>query len=176
MKKVFILMMCCIAMAFASCKPEQEPANQKFIGTYEGDIYINGTANSPQFADIMPEGIPLDSMGFHLTADITAGEKDDIVNVLFAIVDGDETHSYNTTGSVNGNNIDFGDLSYTYVEGPNTLTVVLTLMGVLNNDVIVLNGPATGNGKVVLEGFSMSYDPTLDLTITGEVDGKIVRK
>lgn len=175
MKKSIVMLMCCIAMAFVSCgkdpQPETEPANQKFIGYFDGNIYLNGTANAPQLAQNFPEGMPIDSMMFHLTANITAGATDDAVNVLFSIIDEDENPTYQTTGTVNGNTINFGNLTYHYVEGPSTFDVTLTLTGNLNGENIDLTGPATGTGKVTIEGFPVQ----LDLTVDAQVDGHLVR-
>ena len=163
-------------MAFASChkdpepEPQNEPANQRFIGFYEGNIYLNGTANAPQLAQFnMPDGFPIDSMMFHLTADITAGANDETANVLFTVVNEPESQSYETTASVNGNTINFSDLSYHYVEGPSTFDVTLTLTGNLNDGTIVLNGPATGTGQVVIEGFSVALDLTVEATVDGQI-------
>lgn len=178
MKKTLVLLMCCLAMAFASCHkdpqptPENEPANKRFIGFYEGNIYLNGTANAPQLAQFnMPDGLPLDSMMFQLTANITAGENDETANVLFTIISEPENQSYETTGTVSGNTINFGDLTYHYVEGPSTFDVTLTLTGNLNGNALTLTGPATGTGKVNIEGFPVP----LDITVEANVDG-IIRK
>lgn len=176
MKKLLVLMMCGFALVFASCHPEpnpqQEPANQKFIGQYDGSIYLTGTATAPQLAQFnMPNGMPIDSMMFHLTADITAGQTDNDVNVVFAIVTEPENQTYETSGTVNGNTINFGNLTYSYVEGPSSFDVTLTLTGNLEGNILNLSGPATGTGQVVMDGFPIA----LDLTVEGNVEGSLIK-
>ncbi|MCR5014594.1 MAG: hypothetical protein K6A28_07455 [Bacteroidales bacterium] len=175
MKKSLVLMMCCLVLAFASCNSdkEQEAVNKKFIGSFAGTIYLNGTANAPQLAEFgMTQGLPLENMGFDLIADITAGSNDETVNVLFTIPGEPEDQSYQTTGTCNGNTISFGDLTYHYVEDISTLDVILTLTGELNGETMTLTGPATGNGSVMLEGFPI----LLDLNVTADVTGSIVKR
>ena len=176
MKKLLVLMMCSFALAFASCNPEPEPepqqgsANHQFIGQYDGFIDLTGNANAPQLANFnMPDGMPIDSMMFHLTADITAGQNDNDVNVVFAIVAEPENQTYETSGTVNGNTINFGELTYTYVESPSTFDVTLTLTGNLEGNTLNLSGPASGTGQVVLDGFPIA----LDLTVEGNVEGSV---
>jgi len=175
MKKTLVLMMCCLALAFASCKSdkEQEAANKKFIGNFEGTIYLNGTANAPQLEELgITQGLPLENMGFDLIADITTGSNDETVNVLFTIPGEPEDQSYQTTGSCDGNTVSFGDLTYHYVEDANVFDVTLTLTGELNGETMTLTGPATGTGSVMLEGFPIP----LDLNVTADVTGSIVKK
>ena len=179
MKKSLLFLMCCLALAFASCGPDPDPepiaepevANQRFIGYYDGTIYLSGTANAPQFAQLgMPNGYPLDSVSFHLTADITAGSTDNTTNVVFAIINNDESETYETTATVSNNTISFGDLSYTYLYGPTTLNVTLTLTGNLDGGRLNLSGPANGDGQVLMDGIM------LDLTVEASVTGQITKQ
>lgn len=177
---MLVLMMCCMAIAFASCKPDPEPtpdptpdptpapANEIFLGDYSGKIYLNGIATAPQFQSLqLPLEYPIDSMEFPLNANITAGDTDKSVNVAFSI----NEESYNTTGTVNGSQIIFGVLSYTYVEGPSTFHVNLNLTGdlITNSDKnrIELTGPFDGTGNVTIEGFPVPLDLTVEGTVTG---------
>lgn len=175
MKKTLVLLMCCLAMAFASCHkdpqptPQAEPANERFKGYYEGDIYLNGTATAPQLAEFNMPSIPLDSMMFHLTAEITPADNDAKTNVLFTIISEPENQSYATTATANGNTISFGDLTYHYVEGPSTFDVTLTLTGNLNGNTLTLTGPATGTGQVVIDGFPVSLDITVEANVSGDI-------
>lgn len=240
MKKLFLLMMCCLAIAFTSCKPDRtitvssDPTeggtitgagtythgetctltakpnngyafvnwtendtevshnvkysfeatydrhltahfnktaptspNEIFIGSYSGSIYLNGTATAPQFETLSQ---PIDSMEFKLDAEITAGANDNSVNVVFTI-DGE---SYETTGTVSQMQINFGTLSYTYVESPSTFQVDLDLTGRLdtNKNKLNLSGPFNGTGNVTIEGFPLP----LDLTTVGTVTGTLLKK
>lgn len=177
MKKMLILMMCCLAVAFTSCKPDPEPEpdptpttpNEIFIGNYTGTIYLNGVATAPQFQQYNLPDYPIDSMEFTLNANITKGETDNDVNVLFSI----NEEEYNTKGTVNGSTINFGTLSYTYVEGPSTFHVNLDLTGNLNSNKnsLGLTGPFDGTGNVTFEEFPIP----VDLTATGTVTGSLTK-
>lgn len=171
MKKIFVIMMCCLGLAFASCTPK-EPANQKFIGDYLGTMYLNGTVTSPQLSQLGMESYPLENVEFQLQTNIVAGSNDDEVFVTFTIDD----ESYVTTGTVVDNTIQFGTISYNYVETQSNtdLTINLSLTGVLNENVITLSGPFTGSGVATIEiqeGFSLAFD----LTASGNVNGSVHR-
>ena len=151
MKKVFVILMCCLGLAFTSCKPDPKPY-EKFLGEYLGNILLEGTCTAPMFP-----GIELDLNGasFQLGARIDAGSNDNQVYVTFTVQD----ESYTTTGTVKDNTIEFGTLSYTYVEGISEFTVHLDLTGTLTSDnQITLTGPFTGNGDVTYQGMTMVMD------------------
>lgn len=169
MKKIFVIMMCCLGLAFASCT--KEPANKKFVGDYLGTMYLNGTVTSPQLSQLGMDAFPLENTEVKLQTNIVAGSKDDEVFVTFTIDD----ESYVTSGTVVDNTLQFGTLSYNYVEEQtNTdLIINLTLTGVLNENVITLSGPFTGSGiaTIDLEGFSLA----LNLSASGNVNGAVHR-
>lgn len=180
MKKLFILMMCLAAVAFTSCKPDPEPEpepepepieepTESFIGNYEGTIYLNAIATSPQWEGVSQN---FDSVAFHLSAAITAGDNDESIHALFTIPgNNDEEESCQTTGTVNGKHADFGDITIHYVENVNDLLVTLTLSGDLDNNILTLNGPATGSGNVIFGG-----EPTpIELNVTGTVVGTLTK-
>ena len=160
MKKVFVILMCCLGLAFTSCKPEEKPY-EKFVGNYLGNIELQGKLTSPLFPGVEYE---LDGSTFELRAKIEPGTADDKVIVTFTIQD----ESYTTTGTVSEEQIEFGTLSYTYVEEPSTFTVFLNLTGTLSNqNLITLTGPYTGNGDVTMEGM------TLVMNAAGNVTGEL---
>ena len=157
--------MCCLGIAFTSCKPEPKPY-EKFLGTYLGEILLEGKLTAPLFPDIE---LDLDGAHFALEAKIDAGSSDDQVYVTFTVED--EYHT--VTGTVVDNTIQFGTLSYTYVETvSNTeFTVHLDLTGNLSADgnQIILTGPYTGEGGVTMN------DITLNMQANGSVTGNLNR-
>ncbi|MBR4391586.1 MAG: hypothetical protein IKT08_05735 [Bacteroidales bacterium] len=172
MKKLLVLMLCMAAIAFTSCKPDPEPEpepdvtpTEAFTGHYDGILYLNATATAPQLGE--DYAYTFDSTAFHLTADLTPGDNDETVNVLFTMLSDSEDQTYETTGTVSGNTINFGDLTYHYVENISTFDVTLTLSGELNNNALALNGPAIGTGYVSYMGMM------LDITVVGTVDGTL---
>lgn len=171
MKKVFVIMMCCLGLAFASCKPEQVAPNAAFVGSYVGSIYLVGTATAPELANMgYPAEIPLDSMQFIVNADITAGETKETVLVKFSI----DEDTYEHTSTVNGKQMSFGTITYHYTVQGNDFTVDLVLDGILSDDAnrIALSGPFTGNGKVIISGIPIP----ISLQVAGDVTGTINRK
>lgn len=176
--KTLALMLCVMAVAFTSCKPDPDPqpepepaaANAIFLGTYEGSIYLNGTATAPQFQQLNMPDLPIDSMEFLLRAEISAGSTDETVNVLFSISD----ETYETTGTGNGTRVNFGTLSYTYTENTSVFTVNLDLTGQLGDskDRLTLTGPFTGTGNVTMTGYPIA----LDLTTNGDVTGSLIKE
>lgn len=174
--KTLALMMCFIAIAFTSCKPDPQPepeptpANAIFLGTYEGSIYLNGTATAPELIAMGIASLPIDSMEFVLRADISAGSNDQSVDVVFSISD----ENYETTGTVNDMQVNFGTLSYTYVENSTTFKVDLDLTGLLGNtkNQLTLTGPFTGTGIVTMD----NYPVALTLTTSGTVSGTLIKE
>lgn len=168
MKKVFVILMCCLSLAFASCKPEK-PANEKFIGNYLGTIVMNGTISIPAQSGIPEMTEPIDNAPVQLHTNIAAGENNNSVVVTFTI----EGEKYITTGTVVDNTIQFGTLSYHYVEGYSDLTVNLVLTGVLNENKITLSGPFTGSGiaNLGIPGLPIA----ISLTASGDVNGTVNR-
>ena len=183
MKKALVLLLSCLAIAFTSCKPDPTPepdptpdptpANAVFIGNYSGSIFLNGNATSPDLTALNLPGYPIDSLEFLLSAQVTAGDTDESVNVVFTISD----ENYTTKGSVNGNEINFGTLSYTYVEGSSSFLVNLDLVGDLGQakDELILSGPFNGTGTVTatFQGIPVTLN---NLNATGNVSGKLAKE
>ena len=157
--------MCCLGIAFTSCKPEPKPY-EKFIGEYLGNIVLEGKLSA-----VAIPGVEMDLTGatFSLGAKIDPGSNDNEVSVTFTVED--ENHT--VTGTVVDNTIQFGTLSYTYVETvSNTeFTVHLDLTGNLSADgnQIILTGPYTGEGGVTMN------DITLNMQANGSVTGNLNR-
>ena len=105
MKKLLVIALCCIAVAFTSCKKEK--ANQRFIGTYEGTITMNATFDATLGLDpITQEEKTL--------LNIVAGENDNEIvatlsapnSTIPAIPD-----SYELKGTCDGNKLTFNEIT-----------------------------------------------------------------
>ena len=156
--------MCCLGLAFTSCKPDPKPY-EKFIGEYLGNIELEGKLSA-----VLIPGVEMDLTGaqFSLGAKIDPSSNDDQVYVTFTV---QEEH-YTTTGNVKDSTIEFGTLSYTYVDNTTNaeFTVHLDLTGTLTDEnTITLTGPFTGNGGVTYEGM------TMDMITEGSVTGSLNR-
>lgn len=156
--------MCCLGLAFTSCKPDPKPY-EKFVGEYLGNIELEGKLTA-----VAVPGVELDLTGAHfsLGAKIDPSTNENQVYVTFTV----QEENYTTTGNVKDNTIEFGTLSYTYVDKTtNTEFLVhLDLTGTLTNEnTITLTGPFTGNGGVTYEGMTMI------MNTSGSVTGSLNR-
>ena len=173
MKKFIIALVCSVAVLFSACKPdpivepepEPIPTNEKFLGNYSGFLEVNGEATAPELGE--ETSMPIDSLRFEVTALMNPGTTEFDIIALFTI----NGESMEVTGTCNENKIDFGDLTYHYVENISTFDVILTLSGELEGDKLTLHGPISGEGLVELEGFPVQ----LNLNVDGDVNGEMVK-
>lgn len=166
MKKIFALMACCLAIVFTACNDDpDEPyvaPNKAFVGYYSGPITVN--AVSPELGENLPFNFTVT-----LNADIQAGSADDKVDVVFSI----DENTYETQGTVSGSNLNFGTLTYQYVEGPSVFDVNLYLTGTLSTSektLLSMDGTCDGSGTVLFEGM------VIPLTMTGTVNGTMTKQ
>ncbi|MCR5014039.1 MAG: hypothetical protein K6A28_04615, partial [Bacteroidales bacterium] len=163
--------LCCLAVAFTSCKPDpEEPAeaaNKKFIGAYDGTLVLNGTANATLPMEPYNMEIPLDSLCFVLSAEIEAGDTDESVTVTFVI----DNEGYESHGTITNTQIIFEPISYHYTEEGNDFTVNLNLEGNLEGTTVKLSGPYDGTGTINMPDFPIA----VPLTVTGTIDGELVK-
>lgn len=171
MKKLLVMVLCCLAVAFTSCKPDpEEPAeaaNKKFLGFYNGSLVLTGTATATIPVEPYTWEIPLDSLSFPVSTEITAGANDNSVKVAFII----DNERYDTDCTVAGNQVNFGQVSYHYTEDGNDFTVNLNLTGDLSGTRINLSGPYDGTGTVNLPDFPIA----VPITVTGNINGSLVK-
>ena len=169
MKKTLVMMMCFLAIAFASCRPDPEPepeptpepTNQKFIGSYTGAIVLNGTLSVPQAQQY---SMPIEGVSVDLTAVITAGSNDEMVHVVFTM----NKEDYETDAAVSGNSIDFGVLSYNYKESNGSdVMIQMTPTSILEGNVINMSGPFTGEGQALFPALPVPVPLTAEGTFTG---------
>lgn len=153
MKKTLAIVLCILAVCFASCNKEKP--NQKFIGAYNGNMTtdIIGTA--------MNQSIPLPVDTVEVAMTINAGEKDTEVVANCTIQE--ETRTLK--GTVNESTVDFEPLTISYnVEG-SSASITIDLNGTLNGTALNVTGAISGNGTFVYENFPILF------TLSGTTNG-----
>ena len=99
MKKALAIILCVVAVCFASCNKEKP--NQKFIGSYQGNSIVNLTISA------LGQTLPFDSITANVAMEITAGSADDKIVANFTVEN--ETRTLN--GTVNNDEISFEPLT-----------------------------------------------------------------
>ena len=99
MKKALAIILCVVAVCFASCNKEKP--NQKFIGSYQGNSIVDLTISA------LGQTLPFDSITANVAMEINAGSADDKVVANFTIEN--ETRTLN--GTVNNDEISFEPLT-----------------------------------------------------------------
>ena len=157
MKKALAIILCVVAVCFASCNKEKP--NQKFIGNYNGDVTAEYKLSALGY-DL--DGDPLET---NLTMVISAGQKDDQVVAICTI----EDESRTVNGTVTDNFVDFDPLVINEdIEG-SQVNITVDLNGTLNDNVMNVTGTLAGSGTIIYEEF-----PTpIPFTMTGTVNGAL---
>ena len=159
MKKALAIVMCIVAVCFASCNKEKP--NQKFIGSYQGNSIVDLTISA------LGQTLPFDSITANVAMEITAGSTDDKVIANFTI----ENKTRTLNGTVNNNEISFEPLTVKEnIEG-SQIDITINLNGnKVNSNTLNLSGNITGNGTIVLEDFPMPIPATISGTINGTLN------
>ena len=152
-----------------------ERPNMKFVGHYEGDIFINGSYSADLSLIGLQDG-DLDSIPFYTIVDIAAG--DDINEVAASITLGDQPNF--VRGTVDGNNIIFDEISnkfvfdYSYdgifnINIPIELDVIYSMHGTLNDGILDLEGECQGGGDISIMGGLIHGPMTMEGTLNGSL-------
>lgn len=153
-----------------------ERPNMKFVGHYEGDLFINGNY-SADLSLIGPQTGDLDSIAFYTIADITTG--DNVNEVMATLTLGDQPNT--VRGTVNGNDIDFDEINskfvfdYTYdglafpINVPIELDVVYSIHGTLTEGQLDLQGTCQGHGDISIWGGVVKGPMTMEGTLGGSL-------
>ena len=164
MKKVLAIILCVVAVCFASCNKEKP--NQKFIGSYQGKVTGNITVKG-QVPGMEPMEMPFDSLEMDLIMSITAGNKDDkvVANCTFM----EETHTLN--GTVNGDAVDFDPLTISRDIDSSHANITIDLSGnKVNETTLNIAGNITGDGTAVIEFVPIPIPVTFNGTINGALN------
>lgn len=164
MKKALAIILCIVAVCFASCNKEKP--NQKFIGNYQGKVTGNITIKG-QIPGMEPQEMPFDSLEMDLAMSITAGNKDDKVVANCTIME--ETHTLN--GTVNGDAVDFDPLTISRdIEGSHA-NITIDLSGnKVNESTLNIAGNITGDGTAVIDLIPIPIPVTFNGTINGTLN------
>ena len=164
MKKALAIILCVVAVCFASCNKEKP--NQKFIGSYQGKMTGNITIKG-QIPGMDPMEMPFDSLEMDLIMSITAGNKDDKVVANCTIME--ENHTLN--GTVNGDAVDFDPLTISKdIEGSHA-NITIDLSGnKVNENTLNIAGNITGDGTAVIELIPIPIPVTFNGTISGALN------
>lgn len=152
-----------------------ETPNMKFVGHYEGDIFINGNYSADLSLIGLQDG-DLDSVAFYTIADIVTG--DNMNEVVANLTLGDQPNT--VRGTVNDNDIVFDEINskfvfdYTYdglfnINIPIELDVIFSMHGTLTDGVLHLEGDCHGGGDISIMGGMIHGPMTMEGTLGGDL-------
>ena len=152
-----------------------ERPNERFVGHYEGDIFINGSYSADLSVIGLQEG-DLDSIPFYTIADIAAGDNINEVEAVITLGDSPNT----VRGTVDGDNIVFDQINgkfvfdYSYdglftINIPIELDVIYTMHGTLIDGILNLEGECQGGGDISTLGGIVNGPMTMEGTLNGSL-------
>lgn len=155
MKKALAIILCIVAVCFASCNKEN--ANQKFIGNYSGNMTAILTLSAiGQQMNTDPIEVPTELQ-------ISAGNSGDKVVALFTI----EEETRTLTGTANDNVVDFDPLVIDAVVEGLEVSMTIDLDGILDGTSLNVTGNINGSGTIVDEQLPMPMPFTASGTANG---------
>ena len=176
MKKTFIIALCCMALSFAACKPDNPtPAGpddsvdhtEKYVGSYIGSYVFNITSMNHQPGTASLE---VDDIGM----DITQGDADNTVVATVSI----DNQTQHATGTTTNDKVTFSPLHFVVNEmhqsqSPYICNVEELLLEGSKADADTLNitGTFAGNGSYTISGTTFDVEE-----ISGYVTGKLVKQ
>jgi hypothetical protein len=152
-----------------------ETPNMRFVGHFEGDLFINGSYSADLSLIGLQDG-DLDSIAFYTIADIVTG--DNMNEVVATLTLGDNPNT--VRGTVDGDNIIFDEISSTFVfdysyDGlftiniPIELDVIYSMHGTLTDGVLYLEGDCHGGGDISIMGGIINGPMTMEGTLGGSL-------
>ena len=152
-----------------------ETPNMKFVGHYEGKLYICGAYNA-DLSVIGEQNGDLDSIPFTTIADIFSG--DSINEVVVNLTLGDNPNV--VKGTVEGNDLYLDEINSTFVfdysyDGfftiniPIEMDVIYTMYGKLIDGVLYLEGECQGAGDISTLGGIVNGPMTMQGTLSGSL-------
>lgn len=174
MKKTFIIALCCMALSFAACKPDNPTPNdpvddvdytEKYVGNYIGDFDLTIATINNEAVTPTPT-FPVPSIGMVIT-------KGDADNVITATVTIDDV-TRQTTGKASANKADF-DAVNLLIDKPDqgyTVELKLKMEGTISEDgALVIEGNFTDGHGVIVYGQANPFDEA-----SGTISGKLVKQ
>ena len=173
MKKTFIIALCCMALSFAACKPDNPtPANpddsvdhtEKYVGSYIGsfDFTILTMNNEPATNMVFP----MDNIGMV----ITKGEGDNAITATVTV----DNESHQTSGTATADKADFGTV-HLVIDKPDqhySFNLDLKMEGSkAASDTLNIVGSFTGKGSAEIMGQEQIFDE-----VSGTLNGKLLKQ
>ena len=141
MKKVLIIALSAVIILFSACKKEKP--NAKFIGNYKGSATVNATSSYSLFGQPFEQEIP--EFAVPVEIDLTAGNTDNKVILIYVNADLNET--YTTTGLVSENSVDFEPMNVNFTHELNNINASIDLKGTLiDSNILSLEADIEGKG------------------------------
>lgn len=159
MKKALAIVMCIVAVCFASCNKEK--SKQKFIGNYRGELNGSVVMTIPVIGEI-----PFDSLTMDLSMEISAGNADNKVVAKCPL--NDEVYTIN--GTTKNNVVSFEPLVIKRSEEGAEANVSIDLTGTLDGNKLNVNGKISGQGTAVDEMFPTPVNVTISGILTGTLN------
>ena len=157
MKKALAIILCAVAVCFASCnkEPEEKP-NQRFVGNYSGDVTANFNISA------LGQAVPMEPVEMPMTMSITAGSNDNEIVAICTI----QEEARTLTGTVNGDAVDFSPLVINEnIEG-SQVNITIDLDGnKVSENTLNVAGNMSGEGTLLVEGYP------IPVTMTGTASG-----
>lgn len=152
-----------------------ETPNMKFVGHYEGKLYICGAYHA-DLSLVGEQDGDLDSVRFTTIADIFSGEN--INEVVANLTLGDSLNV--VRGTVDGDDVFFDEIHNTFVfdysyDGiftiniPIVMDVIYTMHGTLTEGVLYLTGDCQGEGDISTIGGLVHGPMTMEGTLSGSL-------
>ena len=152
-----------------------ETPSMKFVGHYEGKLYICGTYNA-DLSIIGEQNGDLDSIRFTTIADIAAGDSINDVVVYLTLGDNPTV----VKGTVEGDELFLDEIHSTFVfdysyEGlftiniPIVMDAIYSMHGTLIDGVLYLEGECQGEGEISTLGGMVNGPMTMEGTLSGSL-------
>ena len=173
MKKTFIIALCCMALSFAACKPDNptpsDPVDdvdytEKYVGNYNGTYeFTILTMNNEPVTNMV---FPMDNIGMV----ITKGEGDNAITATVTV----DNETRQTQGRATAEKADFESVSLS-IDKPDQgymFNLNLKMEGKkVDSDTLNVTGNFSGNGKFIFMGQENILDE-----VSGRMVGTLVKQ
>ena len=164
MKKTLIIALCCITVLIAACKKEKP--YEKFIGEYEGTVYINGTMT---VTGLYTQN--LDNEPFELNFTLTQGTSDN--QVILTYHPQGQSETYATTGTIADNYVDFEPITFNQNVDQSHVDATIDLEGTLSGNDLAMIGTMNGSGTLQTDQMLIPAQFTMNATLKGTVTKQV---
>lgn len=162
MKKAFLIVLCSIAIVFASCKKPVEPEpidySTNYVGNYLGQFTLAITSMNNQATSL---SFPIDSIQMN----IAKGAEANTITATMTI----DNEAYQAVGTATAEKADFGSIHLDLNKPDFTLNLDLRLeSSPIQNDTLNIMGDFAGHGTIMFMGEEQPLNE-----VSGNVNGKL---